>query len=104
MPKLCDIVKPGVPCKVRREARAAKGYEWDGTNLLFGEERMLLGAVLFNDDWHLDEPIQRLEQHIEEYRDEIEELKKELDEMRKERDMFREIIGNAAADFRNALR
>ena len=54
MPKLCDIVKPGVPCKVRFGIRP---FQWTGRDV-HCNEKIILNAYdyLFDDDWQLDEP------------------------------------------------
>lgn len=54
MPKLCDIVKPGVPCLLKR---CGTNFQWDGQILRRGNELLRTTAsILFADDWQLDEP------------------------------------------------
>lgn len=55
MAKLCDIVKPGVPCMVRN----ARGecFIWDGNDITHDSKVNLSHAVcIFANDWQLDEP------------------------------------------------
>lgn len=56
MPKLCDIVKPGVSCRVRSEGAT---FVWNGARLVPDIDehvRVSDKHLLFSHDWHLDEP------------------------------------------------
>lgn len=57
MPKLCDIVKPGVPCKVKHEYYDGS-MKWTGEILVTGRETQCVAnrILLFSDGWQLDEP------------------------------------------------
>lgn len=56
MPKLCDIVKPGVPAKVVNPELLVFA-EWTGYALRSGQGwTTVTESILFSDKWQLDEP------------------------------------------------
>lgn len=57
MPKLCDIVKPGVPCKVKRPSGSE--WHWNGYTIALSVGSPYYpyhSEIIFGDDWQLDEP------------------------------------------------
>lgn len=57
MAMLHELIKPGVPAKLKLDFGASWGlYRWDGEYLWDGPNKGILTKILFSNDWEFDEP------------------------------------------------